>query len=93
MRIKHDEKFFFNFFPYKLLQKENLKTLPLSGYPDSWTLLCLDDKKPIYYKSDENGFNNNTGKNSEILLLGTHLFKECVWKTIRMLEHFLVRKI
>ncbi len=70
LRIKHDEKFFFNFFPYKLLQKENLKTLPLSGYPDSWTLLCLDDKKPIYYKSDENGFNNNTGKNSEILLLG-----------------------
>lgn len=67
---KYDEKFFYNFLPYKLLNEKNLDILPVSGYPDSWTLLCLDDKKPIYYRSDENGFNTKANSNSKLLLLG-----------------------
>ena len=67
---KYDEEFYYNFFPYKLLNKKNLKILPISGYPNSWTLLCLDDNKPIYYRSDSNGFNNKEKISSDVLLLG-----------------------
>jgi len=67
---KYEESFFYNFLPYKLLDEKGLQFLPLSGYHKSWTLLCLDGDKPIYYKSDENGFNNPLSNNSNILLLG-----------------------
>jgi hypothetical protein len=67
---KYEESFFYNFLPYKLLDEKGLQLLPLSGYHKSWTLLCLDGDKPIYYKSDENGFNNPLSNNSNILLLG-----------------------
>lgn len=67
---KYEENFFYNFFSYKLLDEKDLQILPLSGYHNSWTLLCLDGNKPIYYKSDENGFNNQSGNDSNILLLG-----------------------
>ena len=62
--------FAFNYLPYKNLSKKNLEILPLSGFENTWILLCLDEKVPIYFKSDENGFNNQYNNNGEILLIG-----------------------
>ena len=62
--------FAFNYLPYKNLSTKNLEILPLSGYENTWILMCLDEKVPIYFKSDENGFNNQYNANSEILLIG-----------------------
>ena len=64
------EDFAFNYLPYKNLSKKNLEILPLSGYENTWILMCLDEKVPIYFKSDENGFNNQYNTNSEVLLIG-----------------------
>ncbi len=63
--------FAFNYLPYKNLSKKKLEILPLSGYENTWTLMCLDEKVPIYFKSDENGFNNQYKNiNNEVLLIG-----------------------
>ncbi len=89
---KYDEKFFYNFLPYKLLNEKNLDILPVSGYPDSWTLLCLDDKKPIYYRSDENGFNTKTNSNSKLLLLGDSFVQGMCVKKNKNIGAFLDNK-
>ena len=65
-------KIYLNFGGYKLLDKGNLKNLPLSGYNQSKILLCLDEyNKPVYYNSDINGFNNEIyHEQNDILLIG-----------------------
>ena len=71
--IKKDlSKIYLNFGAYKLLDKGNLKNLPLSGYNQSKILLCLDEyNKPVYYNSDINGFNNEIyQEQNDILLIG-----------------------
>ena len=72
-KIKKDtSKIYLNFGTYKLLDKENLKNLPLSGYNQARILLCLDEyNKPVYYNSDINGFNNEIyQEQNDILLIG-----------------------
>jgi len=71
--LNKETNIYLNFAPYKILDKKN-KLLPLSGYENSKTLLCLDEKnKPVYYLSDDFGFNNSKhGRNEMInfLLIG-----------------------
>ena len=58
---------YLNFAPYKLLDKKK-KILPLSGFENSKTLLCLNEKnKPVYYLSDNFGFNNYNHKRKELI--------------------------
>ena len=66
-----NKKIYLNFGSYKLIDKKN-EILPLSGYENANILLCLNEKnKPIYFKSDNNGFNNiNVNNNIDILLMG-----------------------
>ena len=67
-----ENKVYLNFGSYKLLDEKQNSILPLSGYENSKILLCLDEKnKPIYFMSDENGFNNkNYIKHNDFLLIG-----------------------
>ena len=67
----HDNNIYLNIGPYKLIDKDH-KLLPLSGYKNSTIVLCLDEfNKPVYYFSDENGFNNNIiNKKNDLLLIG-----------------------
>jgi len=71
--LNKETNIYLNFAPYKILDKKH-KLLPLSGYENSKTLLCLDEKnKPVYYLSDDFGFNNSKhGRNEMInfLLIG-----------------------
>jgi hypothetical protein len=72
-KIKKDSsKIYLNFGTYKLLNKRNLKILPLSGYNQAKILLCLDEyNSPVYYNSDINGFNNEIyQEENDILLIG-----------------------
>ena len=67
-----DRKFYLNFGSYKLIDKKN-KILPLSGYENSNILLCLNENnEPIFFKSDDNGFNNinNNNNNIDVLIIG-----------------------
>ena len=65
-----DKGVFLNFAGYKLLDEQEQVIIPLSGYENSKILLCLDEKnKPIYFKSDQYGFNNKIQKNSKNILL------------------------
>ena len=70
-RSNNDEKIYLNFGSYKLLG-DDLKILPLSGYENSKTLLCLNENnQPIYYLSDDIGFNNQKkALNNNLLLIG-----------------------
>ena len=70
-RSIYDERIYLNFGSYKLLG-DDLKILPLSGYENSKTLLCLNENnQPIYYLSDDIGFNNQKKTvNNNLLLLG-----------------------
>ena len=67
-----DKKIYLNIGPYKLIDKKNNSLLPLSGYKNSIIILCLDElNKPIYYLSDNNGFNNKEKNNiNDFLLIG-----------------------
>ncbi len=67
-----DKKIYLNFPGYKLLGEKKQLILPLSGYENSKILLCLDEiNKPIYFESDQFGFNNKIKNNLEnILLIG-----------------------
>ena len=62
------EDFAFNYLPYKNLSKK-LRNFTIICYENT-ILMCLDEKVPIYFKSDENGFNNQYNTNSEVLLIG-----------------------
>ena len=65
-----NKEIYLNYSPYKLLDKKN-KLLPLSGYENSKILLCLDEKnKPVYFTSDNNGFNNETYNKNDFLFIG-----------------------
>tara|TARA_Y100000022_G_scaffold197259_1_gene205464 strand:+ start:99 stop:1271 length:1173 start_codon:yes stop_codon:yes gene_type:complete len=65
-----NKEIYLNYSPYKLLDKKN-KLLPLSGYENSKILLCLDEKNnPVYFNSDDNGFNNETYNKNDLLLIG-----------------------
>ena len=70
-RSIYDERIYLNFGSYKLLG-DDLKILPLSGYENSKTLLCLNENnQPIYYLSDDIGFNNQKKTvNNNLLLIG-----------------------
>ena len=65
------EKIYLNFGSYKLLD-DDLKIVPLSGYDNSKTLLCLNENnQPIYYLSDDIGFNNQKkAVKNNLLLIG-----------------------
>ena len=67
-----NKKIYLNFAPYKLLDNKEINLLPLSGYKNSMIILCLDEfNKPVYYYSDNNGFNNqNKYIENDLLLLG-----------------------
>ena len=67
-----DKKLYLNFAGYKLIDKKEQLILPLSGYENAKILLCLDENnEPIYFESDEFGFNNKHQKNlKNILLIG-----------------------
>jgi hypothetical protein len=69
---KDSSKIYLNFGSYKLIDKKNIKDLPLSGYDQAKILLCMDENnKPVYYDSDLNGFNNEIfQKYNDILLIG-----------------------
>ena len=56
----------------ELRNKDIDSILPLSGYENSKILLCLDEKnKPIYFTSDQFGFNNVKNlEYIEFLLIG-----------------------
>lgn len=65
--LNKETNIYLNFAPYKILDKKN-KLLPLSGYENSKTLLCLDEKnKPVYYLSDDFGFNNSKHDRNEMI--------------------------
>ena len=67
-----------SFAPYKFLNK-NKKIIPLSA--NKKTILCLDkNDKPIIYKSDKFGFNNDDyQKEINILVLGdSYVHGQCV---------------
>ena len=66
-----NQKLYLNVGAYKFIDK-NFEILPLSGYNNSKILLCLDEKnKPVYFVSDENGFNNQKiNKENDFLLIG-----------------------
>jgi hypothetical protein len=71
--IKKDEKkVYLNFGSYKLIDRTNIISLPLSGYDQAKILLCLDENnKPVYFNSDLNGFNNEIyNKENDLLLIG-----------------------
>ena len=84
-RIKNKNLFFQKIckaFPkkYKFLNK-NKKIIPLSGIANKKTILCLDkNDKPIIYKSDKFGFNNDDyQKEINILVLGdSYVHGQCV---------------
>ena len=64
------EKIYLNFGAYKLIDK-TVDILPLSGYETAKILLCLDENNnPVYFNSDNNGFNNNDSDKNNILLIG-----------------------
>lgn len=64
------QKIYLNYGVYKLIDRQN-SLLPLSGYENSKILLCLDENNnPIYYISDKNGFNTQSYKNNDFLLIG-----------------------
>ena len=69
---KDSSKIYLNFGSYKLIDRTNIKDLPLSGYDQAEILLCMDENnKPVYFNSDLNGFNNEIyQKNNDILLIG-----------------------
>ncbi len=69
---KDSSKIYLNFGSYKLIDRTNIKDLPLSGYDQAKILLCMDENnKPVYFNSDLNGFNNEIyQKNNDILLIG-----------------------
>jgi hypothetical protein len=72
-KIKEDsKKIYLNFGSYKLIDRTNIKNLPLSGYDQAKILLCLDENnKPVYFNSDLNGFNNEIYyKTNDLLLIG-----------------------
>lgn len=69
---KDSSKIYLNFGSYKLIDRTNIKDLPLSGYDQAKILLCMDENnKPVYFNSDLNGFNNEIyQKKNDILLIG-----------------------
>ena len=74
------EEVVLSFAPYKFLNK-NKKIIPLSGIANKKTILCLDkNDKPIIYKSDKFGFNNDDyQKEINILVLGdSYVHGQCV---------------
>ena len=72
-KLKKDDPItnvYLNFGVYKLLDKKNI-IIPLSGYENSKILLCLDENNlPVYFSSDQNGFNNEINKYNDFLLIG-----------------------
>ena len=48
--------------PTHLKDIHSNKIIPVSGVSNANTLLCYDDGMPVVYKSDSNGFNNETEK-------------------------------
>ena len=68
-----------SFAPYKFIGK-NKKIIPLSGISNKKTILCLDKKnKPVVYKSDKFGFNNENEQNLRFLIIGdSYVHGQCV---------------
>ena len=57
--------------PTHLKDIHSNKILPVSGVSNVKTLLCYDDEKPIIYKSDSIGFDNESNeKNVDAILIG-----------------------
>ena len=57
--------------PTHLKDIHSNKIIPVSGVRNANTLLCYDGDMPIVYKSDSNGFNNETEKkNVDVILIG-----------------------
>ena len=57
--------------PTHLKDIHSNKIIPVSGVSNANTLLCYDDGMPVVYKSDSNGFDNETEKkNVDVILIG-----------------------
>ena len=83
------EKIYLNFGAYKLIDK-TVDILPLSGYENAKILLCLDENNnPVYFNSDNNGFNNNDSDKNNILLIGdSYVQGMCVNNNYNFNEQF-----